>query len=253
VDHPKTALLSKRVGVARPPRDTQTYVGLCRQPNLRGATIYSSFRLTKPVAGVEYPGVLLRLSSRWYRHWESKTLPLPIPYIDHVGKFTIHQLGSLWMTPEQWFASITATVSDRLYRLYCRRNKHSYVKRHVRLLVTRAAVLYTATHNNYIMDRLLANLRPERLKVFERLLHYFVCSLGTNFRFVYSQTCSQVSWLSFRSKWIRDKPNETTKMLLDHCLTFKVGKMKKHRFTIGNPFLCTLNYLKVWKDGNFRV
>jgi len=245
----RTALLSKRAGGPRW-RDlpkTQSYIG----PNpghLSGATPYQPFVLSAPKSLV--PGMLTRLSSRWFRHWETKSLPLPIPYIDHVGKFTIHQLGSWQTTPEQWFASVSATVSDRMFRLYCKRSNFRYVKRHVRENITRAAVLYTATHSNYMMDRLLANLRPDRFKVFQKLLHYFASRMGTNFRFVYSQTCLQVSWLSFRSKWIRDKPNEVMKMLSTLLLTFKPAGRKKHRFLFKNPFLCTLNYLWVWKEGH---
>jgi hypothetical protein len=238
--------LPKRTAAS--PKGTQTYIGPVADPVLRAALPYVPFRLSQPTTQV--PGFLTRLSSRWYRHWETKVLPLPIPYIDHVGKFTIHQLGSWWMTPEQWFASVAATVNDRLFRLYCRRNQYRYVTRHVRDLLTRAAVFYSATHNNYIFDRLLANLRPNRLKVFEKILYYVVCRLGANFRFVYSQTCLQVSWLQFRSKWIRDKSRESLEMLSTLFLSVRTGRRKKHRFVGANPFIFTLNYLRVWKDGN---
>jgi hypothetical protein len=154
------------------------------------------------------------------------------------------------MTPEQWFASVTATVNDRLIRLYCRRNHYRYVTRHVRELIARAAVFYSATHNGYILDRLLANLRPKRLKVFEKILYYVVCRLGANFRFVYSQTCLQVSWLLFRSKWIRDKSSDSLEVLSNLMLSVKTARMKKHRFVGANPFFFTLNYLRVWKSGN---
>jgi hypothetical protein len=247
--------LSKRTGgpsaTYGPRKQTQTFVGPVDDPLLRGATPYVPFRLCKPRS--QHTGILTRLSTRWYRHWETKVLPLPVPYIDHVGKFTIHQLGMWWATPEQWFASVAATVSDRLFRLYCRRNSYRYVKRQTRELVTRIAVLYTATHSNYVLDRLIANLKPDRLKVCEKLLCYFVCRLGTNFRFVYSQTCFQVSWLSFRSKWIRDKPNETSKMLSTLSLSSPRARGKKHRFLLGNPFLFTLDYTRVWRGENLLV
>lgn len=151
------------------------------------------------------PGILTRLSSRWYRHWSTKELCLPVPYIDHVGKFTIHHLGYWYTTPETWFASTTSTVYHRLLCVYSRRSKGSRIGGKVKDLIFNLATFYAFTHSSYAMDRFLANLRPKGLKVLKKLYFAFSSKMDATFRFVHSQTCYQVSWLTFRSKWIRDK------------------------------------------------
>lgn len=79
------------------------------------------------------------------------------------------------------------------------------------------------------------------------ILHSFVARTGETFRFVYSQTLQQVSWLNFRSKWIRDKPSK------DVCsgpfsYLIKVRKKKgleERSYWRGDPFLEILDFTRV--------
>jgi hypothetical protein len=207
---------------------------------------YIPFGCCKP--GLHH-GILVRNSHRWYRFWHTKSLVCPVPYIDNVGKFSIHQLG-VWKTPpETWFASVTATINNRLLKLYQDRARKRFIKKSDQNLIFRISAWYAYSHDTYRYDRLLANLRPSRLQVCKSLLNYYVSKLGETFRFVYSQANFQALWFSFRSKWIRDKPKQRLFELLDKSpLTFK--RKNKFQFFDGNPFLSTLNWLVVHRGGN---
>jgi len=191
-----------------------------------------------------HPGILTKLSSRWFRHWSTKVLPIPVPYIDMRGKFTIHRLG-VWETyPETWFASVVATINSRLLSFYNRRSK-KYIDRSTRNFIFRVATFYAFTHSNYALDRILANLRPGGLTVAKSLLRFFVSNLGETFRFVSNQANFNALWFSSRSKWIRDKPQLIEDILDRFPFCSKSGRRRKRRFLIANPFLSTLNWLRV--------
>lgn len=194
-----------------------------------------------------YPGWRTRASQRWFRYWSSKRFSIPVPYIDRFGKFTFHRLGNWYTYPETWFASLVSTIDSRLWSLLGSRSRGVYrFSESDRNLVTRISILYAYTHNNYFMDRILATLRPGKLGVSKSIFNSFRTRLGETFRFVYSQTSIQVSWLNFRSKWIRDKPLESTLKTLDSFSFVKRRKKGiKVTLTEGNPYLETLNYLRV--------
>jgi len=191
------------------------------------------------------PGILVRESARWYRFWETKVFAIPVPYISNVGKFTIHRLGVWRTTPETWYASVVATVFNRMLNLYSRRSGREFIDGSARTLIFRAASLYTFTHSNYAMDRLLANLWPKRLSVFRRLIHQFSCKLGANFGFVYGQSKLQLLWLTYRSKWTRDKPSIVIDMIQNSMLVYPTRRCGKYRFFEINPFIKTLNWLRL--------
>lgn len=163
-----------------------------------------------------------------------------------MGKFTIHRLGSWYTCPETWYASITSTIDSRLWSLCCRRFRRCKLTASDRNLITKISGLYAYTHNNYFMDRILATLKPGKLKIARSIFFSFAKRLGENFRFVNSQTSSQVLWLNFRSKWIRDKPKEVARLLDTFRFTIiDLRKRKRASFKDGNPYLKTINYLVV--------
>jgi len=206
----------------------------------QGGAPYQPFKVSCPKPRV--PGVLTRISSRWYRGWKTKCLPLPVPYIDNMGKFTIHQLGVWRTTPETWFASVVSTINNRLLAVFSKRNSHEYIHKRTRRFIFSVSVFYAYTHSSYVLDRILANLFPKRMRIAERILKSFSCNLGEPFRFVNDQTSFQVLWLSFRSKWTRDKPS----MEKDgYSLYPALGGLRKgiFHFDSGNPFLKTINWM----------
>lgn len=179
-------------------------------------------------------------------------MTIPVPYIDHVGKFTIHRLGTWYTYPEVWYASVTSTIDSRLFSLYQKRcnQKGRRITRSDRNLITRISSLYAYNHNNYFMDRILATLYPGKLGVVKSIFNSFRTRMGETFRFVYSQTSFTVSWLNFRSKWIRGKPYANG---LASLLKFSIvlESKRKIKFDEGNPYLKTLDYTKVnrlWKS-----
>lgn len=193
-----------------------------------------------------FPGLRTRTSRRWYRHWQTKEFVLPVPYINVVGKFTIHLLGTWKTTPETWYASITSTIDSRLWSLFSARFRRRKCTDSDRNLITKISALYAYTHNNYFLDRVLATLRPGKLQHAKSIYYSFAKRLGENFRFVNSQTNLQVSWLNFRSVWIRDKPTVVARCFdtFSHLLGRK-RKNKRVSFNEGNPYLKTINYLVV--------
>jgi hypothetical protein len=217
-------------------------------PNLRGAVQYVPFEAKSPDDLV--PGILTRKSHRWFRHWDSSEYLLPVPYIDRAGKFTIHKLGVWKCHPETWFGSVSSTVSNRLLNLLNRRSHgRLYMSKQIRTLLFRIACLYTYTHSNYFLDRVLANLRPERLKVLKNLFFFYLRKSGANFRFVYNQTNINVSWFLFRSKWIRDKPQIVERFLSKETLVcYKRSPKGRYRFFRVNPFLSAVNWLRLNLD-----
>jgi len=214
------------------------------EKGLSGSTPY----VPKHVSGHNpgFPGFRARTSERWFRYWKSKRLTIPVPYINNVGKFTVHQLGTWYTYPEVWFSSVTSTIDSRLWSLFRRRCFQSGYRpsRSDRNLVTRISSLYAFNHNNYYWDRILATLYPKKLGVAKSIFTAFRSRMGETFRFVYSQTSFIVSWLNFRSKWIRGKPYESG---LSSLLSFPVVESQSRRrvkFDI-NPYLETLDYSRV--------
>lgn len=204
--------------------------------------------IEKKVSGhsPDFPGFRARSSNRWFRHWQSVRMPIPVPYIDRFGKFTIHRLGVWFTNPESWYASVTSTIDSRLLSLY--RSRHNgWFKLTIaeRNLITRISALYAFNHNNYFMDRILANLRPGRLGIAKSIFNSFRSRMGETFRFVYSQTITQVSWLNFRSKWIRDKPSSEIISNARRFTFVRQGAKDKIKFYGRNPFLDSLNFIKV--------
>lgn len=218
------------------------FVGPIDKPDLRNASVYCPFMLRAPSPCT--PGVLVRASQRWFRYWKSDKFPIPVPYIDSVGKFTICLLGK-WLTyPEVWFASISSTISDRLLSLFLKRTHYHHPGKRVRLLIYKIAVFYTYTHSSYVYDRILANLFPKRLNIAAGILSYHSSKLGADFRFVHDQAQFIASWSLFRSKWIRDKPRDLV-LRLRYNPIFKGIRNKKLNFQKMNPYIRTLNWLRV--------
>lgn len=195
-----------------------------------------------------FPGFRTRISKRWCRDLpSSKEMMIPVPYIDKVGKFSIHRLGVWRTTPEQFYMSVASTISSRLWTIL--RKRSGDVKNGIsdRNLITRISLFHAYHHNNYFIDRILPNLFPGRMKYAKSIFKSFKARAGETFRFVYSQTSLQVSWLNFRSKRIRDKPHDGGgDFQWSSILTRKKIRGRTHLSYLGvNPFVLTLDYSKV--------
>jgi hypothetical protein len=75
--------------------------------------------------------------------------------------------------------------------------------------------MYLYDRNDYILDRLLANLRFDRLKVLRGLVKRYSHHEDDNYRFVISQASFNANWLTFRSRRTRDK---STRQSLDRIV-----------------------------------
>lgn len=131
---------------------------------------------------------------------------IPVPYITPSGKISALRLGTWHCTPEQWFASVLATVYNRLLHTWNKRTKGSKKKyKEAPSVILKFATLYIFKRSNYEFDRFFANLRPGRVGVAESLYSRYARNMDDNFRFVSSQASFDAHWLTFRAKRPRDK------------------------------------------------
>jgi len=150
-------------------------------------------------------GVKIRSSRSWYGP-DFTPKPFQIPYIDNLGRYTGHTLYEWTCESRQAFATIYATISNRLIN-YCKRhNPWTIVKKHLRSIAM-VSFVYSQNHSLHLWDRVLWMAR--NLTIRGRSLHkiglHFFCKLSDNIRFVYGQVCSQTNWLFFRAERPRDK------------------------------------------------
>jgi len=141
--------------------------------------------------------------------WESTKKPIPLPFIERSGKLSMSAIAVWNAYPEQIVATLSSTIYLRLKKVLTKRFGLK-IATALRDVTFRCASLYAVTHNDWIIDRFLGILRRKPLdgrKVVKSLFHFVLCNLGENERFVYNQIYFQISWLTFRSKRPRDKPN----------------------------------------------
>jgi len=146
----------------------------------------------------------VRTSTRWFRHWPSKRRPISLPYVGRSGKFSMFKLATWYCYPEQAVASLTSTVYQRLLKIWLKRRRRVVdIRSRDKQLLLRVAAMYTVTHSDYFLDRVLATLTKRR--TVQGLLESFTRKLDDKFWFVYSQVCYQTHWLTFQSSRISDK------------------------------------------------
>jgi hypothetical protein len=191
-------------------------------------------------------GMCARTSTRWFDVKTSKKVFTPIPFVKISGKFSINTLCFWTAYPEQIIASLTATVFQRIQKLVAKRFTRSYARKIFKLLFDISA-LYSVTHIDSFLDRLLGSLRTKgNLKNTRKLLAYFKCNIGANERFVYDQLTSKdlSLWLSFRSTTCRrDKPIMET---FSGPGLFK-DSTQRRRKVYGSPFKFSIQTWKSWK------
>jgi hypothetical protein len=177
-------------------------------------------------------GFRIKSSKRWLECGPSASGWLPLPHIDRLGKFT-GTSQCLWQcAPQQWFATVVATVAKRLCS-YARRHNKSYICSRYYAVLSRVAGYYVLTKNCYVMDRILYFLRnlKNRGKLIHPLLLSFVAKLDENKRFVYSQVCYQTNWLLFRATKPRDKSKFVYRKVKTHPIVQWSKGYINRRFT----------------------
>lgn len=178
------------------------------------------------------PGMVVKSSCRWFRNLPaSRREEIVIPYVMNTGKFSVHALATWRCFPEQAIASVTATVYQRLLKLFQKRKRNLRdTRQQDRNFILKIAVVYTITHSDYFLDRMLALLG--RSKAVKGVFRYFLCRLGDKLWFVYRQVCLHTYWLTNRSLGTRDKPRmSTTKVSQLPDLGYWVTEMDDDRLT----------------------
>jgi len=151
-------------------------------------------------------GMRVRNSKRWYAALQYPTVGYSVPYIDELGRFSGCTLYNWNTDPRAIVSSITSTIYQRLMKFSLRHNHKRLVYRASQLLL-KCAGYYALSKNSYFMDRVLFFLRNlgERKNLIHKFYTRFACKLNDSRRFVFSQICSQINWLTFRAAKPRDK------------------------------------------------
>jgi hypothetical protein len=149
-------------------------------------------------------GMVLRTSTRWFRHWDSERRTIAVPFVTKCGKFSDANLVTWHAHPEQVVASQTATIYSRLLKIWRgRKQRVKDVNYRTREQLLQVSALYATIHSDYFMDRALALLcRPRPLS---RLMDSYLSKIDDKFWFVYRQVSLQAHWLTFQSFGISDK------------------------------------------------
>jgi hypothetical protein len=150
-------------------------------------------------------GVEIKRTSRWI-DGPQMTSEYTIPYIDKWGRITGSSFATVRCSPQQYVATIVATVSQRLKQIATRYNGYGDVVRNSKLLV-KAAYYYAVSKNDWFRARfveLSKNLGENRRTMYGFTTN-FLAKMDDYTRFVYSQVYFQTNWLFSRAQWPRDK------------------------------------------------
>lgn len=150
-------------------------------------------------------GIELRRTERWI-DGPQITSEYTIPYIDRWGRITGSSFATVRCSPQQYVATIVATVTQRLKQFAARKNGHGAVIRNSKLLV-KAAYYYAVSKNDWFRSRFLELSKSigENRRTMNGLLNKFLAKMDDYTRFVYSQVYFQTNWLFSRAEWPRDK------------------------------------------------
>jgi hypothetical protein len=153
--------------------------------------------------------MVVKSGCRWFRNLPaSRREEIVIPYVMGNGKFSVHALATWYCYPEQAIASVTATVYQRLLKLFQRRKRNLRdTRQRDKNFILKIAVVYTITHSDYFLDRMLALLG--RSRAVAGVFRYYLRRLGDKLWFVYRQVCLHTYWLTNRSVRTSDKPRKS--------------------------------------------
>jgi len=156
---------------------------------------------TQNPSSLHYPGLKFRNSRRW-SDLPRKREVFQIPYVSVSGKFSLQPLYSWYCAPSQFVSSVAATVYSRLLKLLSRRFCFSFKRmRKYREVTLKISLLYTMLHDDSIIDRFLGILgNPSNQKAAINYCHFCYCRLDDTQRFVFTQACSQASWLELQAE-----------------------------------------------------
>lgn len=136
-------------------------------------------------------GVRLMRSTRWFPRSTTKVAMRGLPYIMPSGHISGSTLYYWKCSSAQWFATLCRSVLKNLLK---RNTKKSMRKKLSRDAIARIAVYYSVSNSESDLERLLHC----RVKDVRRLLHYYICKLDDQQRFLYDQMCNSISWLQSR-------------------------------------------------------
>jgi hypothetical protein len=141
------------------------------------------------------PGMDYRSSLSWFNKELSVRKFRAIPFVSLSGKFSLSTLYLWKCYPEQVLFSLISTVYSRILKILRKRKR---VDRRLLNCAFKCSIVYVITRSNWIIDRFLGMSRRTPIRKVENFIHYCVCELDENKRFVYSQAYYQANWLKFQ-------------------------------------------------------
>lgn len=169
-------------------------------------------------------GVEIKRSDRWIVG-PQLTSEYNIPFIDRWGQITGSTFATVRCSPQQYVATIVATVLQRLKQIVYCKNGHRGVVSHSKLLL-KAAYYYAVSKNDWFRARFveLSKSIGENYKAMHGLTSKFLAKTDDYTRFVYSQVYFQTNWLYSRARWPRDKS-----IFFSKSSTFQKSGLKETR------------------------
>lgn len=158
------------------------------------------------------PGMDLRSSVGWFEPSLSRKKFQSIPFVSRSGKFSAHTLCVWKAYPEQVLFSLIATVHSRLLSILRKRFGFALRSRLMNCSF-KISIAYVLTRHNWLIDRFLGMSRKRSsIRNIEKHVHFCICELDENKRFVYSQAYFQANWLKFQVFRPRDKSSKRVKI-----------------------------------------
>lgn len=150
-------------------------------------------------------GVEVKRSERWI-DGPRITSEYAIPFIDRWGRITGSTFATVRCSPQQYIATIIATLVRRFRNIAMRKTPHGVVVRFKELLV-KAAYYYAVSKNDWFHGRLVELLKHfgENRKTIHGITIKYLAKTDDYTRFVYSQVYFQTNWLFSRALGPRDK------------------------------------------------
>jgi len=171
-----------------------------------------SISFVKTLHPVVRPGVECRSSVGWFDSSLSRRRFQAVPFVCKSGKLSLHTLFVWKAYPEQVIFSLISTVYFRLLSILRKRFGFNLRSRLMNCAF-KISIAYVLTRHNWLIDRFLGMSRKgSSIKTIEKHVHFCVCELDENKRFVYSQAYFQANWLKFQVFRPRDKSSEKVRI-----------------------------------------
>jgi len=149
--------------------------------------------------------VCFRTSERWVPELHSKNKVRAVPFITREGAISSNAVCYWKCTSAQWFATVVATIYERLRKRLVRTRKFRGKGKMPHDLLTRIAAYYAITLEDSTFGRLMqcAKRNPSAAR---RYVWKLVSRMGENQRFLFDHALFSAKWFQLRTQKVCAKP-----------------------------------------------